>query len=117
MQSVNPFHKKYENINVFYYTFSDGKQKSWNDANSNCANALQVPTGKNTTYLMNSENKSYWLGIYKKKSCETHIIANLTNVKELKLSKCPYVGYDVDEQDCYAKSRAICVQQGKSRLI
>jgi hypothetical protein len=104
-------------FNVFYYTFSDGEQKSWNDANSSCANALQVPTGKNT-YLMNSENKSYWLGIYKKKSCETHIIANLTNVMELKLSKCPYVGNDLfDEQDCYAKSRAICVQPGKSRLM
>ena len=102
---------------LFYFTYSDGEQKSWNHANSSCANGLQIPT-RNTTYLMNTENKSYWLGIYKKESCKTHLVANLTNVMELKLNKCPYVGNDIfDEQDCYAKSGAICVQSRKSQLI
>jgi hypothetical protein len=102
---------------LFYYNFSDGKQMSWNDANSSCGNRLEFPTTNNKS-LMNTGNKSYWLGIYKKESCETHMVGNLTNIMELKLNKCPYVVNDTfDEQDCYAKSRAICVKSGKFRLI
>jgi hypothetical protein len=110
---------------LFYYNFSDGKQMSWNDANSSCGNRLEFPTTNNKSLmntgnksLMNTGNKSYWLGIYKKESCETHMVGNLTNIMELKLNKCPYVVNDTfDEQDCYAKSRAICVKSGKFRLI
>ncbi|CAB4004722.1 Hypothetical predicted protein [Paramuricea clavata] len=84
-----------------------GEQKSWKDANSSCASELQFPTGNNKSLI----NKSYWLGIYKKESCETHWVENLTNVMQLKLKKCPNVGNSTpDKQDYYAKSHAICVQ-------
>jgi hypothetical protein len=83
---------------------------SWNDAKSRCP-LLQFPTRNN----MSTENKSYWLSIHKKDACETRMVKDPTNVREIRPKECHYVGHlngSYGEQDCNQKNRAICVKSG-----
>ncbi|CAB4023595.1 Hypothetical predicted protein, partial [Paramuricea clavata] len=90
-------------------------QMSWKDAKSSCR-LLQFPL-RNNTFLMNTENKSYWLPIHKKDACETRMVKDPTNVTEIKPKKCHYVGHlngSYGEPDCNQKNCAICVKSAET---
>lgn len=95
---------------------------SWKDTKSKCLR-LQFPS-KNDTSLKNAttarNNKSYWLGIYKKDTCRPHKVEDLANVMELELNRCPYVensNSTIGEEDCDMKNYAICVKPGTSSTV
>ena len=104
---------------------------SWEGANGTC-HLLQLTEHDNNVtdaLAMNSNftnedtikrNMSYWLGIYKTRTCKTQFLKGLPNITELKLDKCSSVENSADNRtlgDCDAKNHAICVKPGETNMF